>query len=142
MNPSSFTTIAGPINAPADAWTFVSYDLSAYEGQEVYVAIQCVSNDRFVFMIDNVEITFVSATNKPETAKFSIYPNPATDVLNITGDSKMENIRLVNLAGQTIYESNVNANEFRIETGSIPSGLYLLNITTEKGSVTRKVSIR
>ncbi|KAF0200729.1 MAG: hypothetical protein FD170_3258 [Bacteroidetes bacterium] len=142
MNPASFTTIAGPINAPADAWTFVSYDLSAYEGQEVYVAIQCVSNDRFVFMIDNVEITFVSATDKPETAKFSIYPNPATDVLNITGDSKMENIRLVNLAGQTIYESNVNANEFRMETGSIPSGLYLLNITTEKGSVTRKVSIR
>jgi len=41
-----------------------------------------------------------------------------------------------------VYESVVNANEFRFETAGIAQGLYLLNITTEKGIVTRKVSIR
>lgn len=141
-NPSSFTTIAGPINAPAEDWTYVTYDLSAYEGQEVYVAIQCVSNDRFIFMIDDVEVTFTVGTNNNEPAGFSIYPNPATDVLNVTGLSRMENIRMYNISGQLVYESAVNGNEFRISTNGMPSGLYLLNITTENGNVIRKVSIR
>ncbi|GAP44308.1 protein containing Por secretion system C-terminal sorting domain [Lentimicrobium saccharophilum] len=142
MNPGSFTTIAGPIDAPADAWTFVSYDLADYIGQEVYVAIQCVSNDRFVFMIDDVEITYTTNISKPEAASFTVYPNPSNGLLNITGDSRIENIRLVNFAGQVVYESAVNANEFRFETTGIAQGLYLLNITTERGIVTRKVSIR
>ena len=142
MNPASFTTIAGPINAPADDWTFVSYDLGAYEGQEVYVAIQCVSNDRFIFMIDDVEITFLSKLDKPEAGQFNIFPNPASGVLNIVGDTRIESVKMVNIAGQTVYESVVKTNEFRMETSGIPSGLYLLNITTEKGMLTRKVSIR
>lgn len=142
MNPASFTTIAGPINAPQESWTFVSYDLGAYEGQEVYVAIQCVSNDRFVFMVDDIEITFMTKVEKPEIAKFNIFPNPASGVLNIVGDIRIESVKMVNIAGQTVYESVVKTNEFRMETSGIPSGLYLLNITTEKGMLTRKVSIR
>jgi hypothetical protein len=142
MNPASFTTIAGPINAPQESWTFVSYDLGAYEGQEVYVAIQCVSNDRFVFMVDDIEITFMTKVEKPEIAKFNIFPNPASGVINIVGDTRIESVKMVNIAGQTVYESVVKTNEFRMETSGIPSGLYLLNITTEKGMLTRKVSIR
>lgn len=141
-NPSSFTTIAGPIEAPATEWTFVTYDLSAYEGQEVYVAIQCVSNDAFVFMIDDVAITFASSVKYPEVAKFNVYPNPTSGELNITGNERIERIKMVNLAGQVIQESVVGGNNFSFNTGNIPSGLYLLNITTEKGTVTRKVSVR
>lgn len=142
MNPSSFTTIAGPIEAPADAWTFVAYDLSSYEGQEVYVAIQCVSNDAFVFMIDDVAISFTSSVKNPEVATFNVYPNPTSGELNITGNEHIERIKVVNLAGQVIHESVVGNNNFRFNTGNVPAGLYLLNIITEKGTVTRKISVR
>ncbi|GAB1405445.1 hypothetical protein MASR1M74_26260 [Lentimicrobium sp.] len=142
MSPSSFTKIAGPIDAPADAWTFVSYDLSAYEGQEVFVAIQCVSNDAFVFMVDDVAISFVSSVKKPEIATFNVYPNPTNGYINITGDEKIEQIRLINLAGQVIYQNTVGDNNFRFDAGNVPSGLYLLNIVTEKGTVTRKISVK
>ncbi|MCX6258888.1 MAG: choice-of-anchor J domain-containing protein [Bacteroidia bacterium] len=43
--------------APADAWTQVSYSLSAYAGQWVYIAIQCISNHGFMFMVDDFEVT-------------------------------------------------------------------------------------
>jgi hypothetical protein len=142
MNPASFTTIAGPINAPADAWTFVTYDLSEYEGQEVYVAIQCVSGDRFIFLVDDIAITFVSGIEKPAVCTFSIYPNPVSGLLNIVGENRMETIRLINLSGQVVFESAVKGNEYTIETDGMPSGLYLLNITTDKGTQTRKISIR
>ncbi len=54
-NPASFTVISGaaPLEAPI-VWTEVSIDLAAYDGMTVYVAIQCVSEDAFIFMLDYV----------------------------------------------------------------------------------------
>ena len=56
---SSFTVkLSGNnyIEAPTE-WTQYTYNLSAYAGRTVYVAIQCVSNDAYAFMIDDIEIT-------------------------------------------------------------------------------------
>lgn len=52
--PSNFTIISGTnyIQAPVD-WTQYTYDLSSYSGN-VYVGIQCVSNDAFIFFVDDV----------------------------------------------------------------------------------------
>ncbi len=56
--PANFTTklSAGTyVQAPL-TWTEYTYNLSAYNGQTVYLAVQCVSNDAFAFMIDDIEI--------------------------------------------------------------------------------------
>ncbi len=55
--PADFSIISGSssVSAPT-TWTEYSYDLSSYAGQSVYVAIQCVSYDAFVFMIDDLII--------------------------------------------------------------------------------------
>ncbi|MCB5287372.1 MAG: choice-of-anchor J domain-containing protein [Candidatus Cloacimonetes bacterium] len=55
--PANFTFISGAsyIQAPAD-WTLYSYDLSAYAGQDIRVGIQCLSNDAFIFLVDDVTI--------------------------------------------------------------------------------------
>ena len=56
-DPAEFTVISGAsyIEAPM-AWTEYTYDLSMYAGMDVYVAIQCVTFDAFVFMIDDLVI--------------------------------------------------------------------------------------
>ncbi len=56
-NPSSFTYISGtgPLEAPV-TWVKEMFDLSAYNQQKVYVAIQCVSSDAFIFMIDDLAV--------------------------------------------------------------------------------------
>jgi len=143
MNPSSFELVEGPINAPVADWTFVSYDLDAYVGQQVYVAIQCISNDAFIFLVDDITITFTTATNDvPVVENLMVYPNPSTGILNVKADSKFNKVQLVNLTGQVVYESSVLANETVINTASMTKGLYLLNIISDKGIVTRKISIR
>ncbi|MDD3235487.1 MAG: carboxypeptidase regulatory-like domain-containing protein [Candidatus Cloacimonetes bacterium] len=55
--PANFTFISGAsyVSAPID-WTSYSYDLSAYTGQQVYVGIQCISNDAFIFFVDDFSI--------------------------------------------------------------------------------------
>ena len=57
-NTASFTEIsAAPYVVPPLTWTEYTYNLSAYNNQNVYIAIQCVSSDEFVFMLDDVSVT-------------------------------------------------------------------------------------
>jgi hypothetical protein len=55
--PANFTIVSGASHVTAPAvWTLYSYDLSAYAGQDIRVGIQCVSNDAFIFLVDDVTV--------------------------------------------------------------------------------------
>ncbi|MDD2230699.1 MAG: chitobiase/beta-hexosaminidase C-terminal domain-containing protein [Candidatus Cloacimonetes bacterium] len=56
-SPANFTIISGNsyVQAP-EIWTQFNYDLSAYAGQSIRFGIQCVSDDAFYFMIDDVSV--------------------------------------------------------------------------------------
>ena len=57
VTPADFTIISGAnyIQAPID-WTEYVYSLGSYAGQTIRFAIQCVSDDAFIFFVDDVEI--------------------------------------------------------------------------------------
>ncbi len=59
LNPEDFTIISegAYVEAPVADWAEFTYDLSAYAGQMVYVGIQCVSNDAFILLVDDVSIS-------------------------------------------------------------------------------------
>jgi len=143
MNPSSFTDITSTIQAPADDWANVEYDLSAYSGQEVYVAIHCVSNDRFIFMVDDINITFSTGTNNISADNnIRVYPNPVNDVLNISSDSEIISVSIVNTTGKVAIEAAGSGNEISVNVTDVPAGIYMLRMTTKQGVVTRKISIK
>ncbi len=56
-NPSSFTIISpgSYIEAPI-VWTQYTYDISAYTG-DIYLAINCVSYDSFILMVDDFTVS-------------------------------------------------------------------------------------
>jgi len=58
LDPADFTIISEGdyVEAPVEEWTEFEYDLSAYDGQNIYVAIQCVSNDAFILLVDDFYI--------------------------------------------------------------------------------------
>jgi PKD repeat protein len=57
-----FTEISnGYIELPAD-WTEYNYDLSAYNNQNIHIAFQCVSNDAFILMLDDVLVSTEEVT--------------------------------------------------------------------------------
>ncbi len=57
-DPSSFTIIsASPyVEAPV-SWTEYIYDLSAYEGFDIYIGIHCISHDAFSFFVDDFSVS-------------------------------------------------------------------------------------
>ncbi|MFA7057956.1 MAG: carboxypeptidase regulatory-like domain-containing protein, partial [Candidatus Cloacimonadales bacterium] len=55
---NSFTQIStGSYTEAGDQWTQFSYNLDNYAGQNIRIAIQCTSNDAFIFMVDDFKFT-------------------------------------------------------------------------------------
>ena len=144
MNKESFTVISGdaPVEAPLE-WTEVTYDLGAFDGQTVYVAIQCVSQDAFIFMIDDVSIDFiVGVPEAPLNTEILIYPNPVTDYLNITSGIEMTQLDIFNQLGQKVYGQVVKDKKFNMSTAGLNAGVYFVKIITDEGIATKKVMVK
>ncbi|HPI86732.1 MAG TPA: C10 family peptidase [Bacteroidales bacterium] len=95
------------------------------------------------YEVDNIGIS----ENSPVT-ELSVFPNPANDKLHVefninsTEDLK---IKLVNITGQTLYSethpgfSGNYQNE--IAVGSLPAGMYFLEINAVTGTANKKIFI-
>jgi hypothetical protein len=60
------------VNAPT-TWTKYSYDLSTFAGQDIRVAINCVSNDAFLFMVDDIFLGIPSRKDAKAFSGFTVY---------------------------------------------------------------------
>ncbi|MBR0178070.1 MAG: T9SS type A sorting domain-containing protein [Bacteroidales bacterium] len=67
----------------------------------------------------------------PSTAFATIHPNPTTDIVTITGEKAIE-AQVFNPLGQLV-KTVQNVNEVSLK--GLPSGLYLLRVTTKEGLV-------
>lgn len=72
-------------------------------------------------------------------SKFSVYPNPSTDIINIRTDETLDKTELYNTLGQLILNKDRNTKQLNIY--SIKSGIYLLKIYSGNKTVTKKVII-
>lgn len=137
----AFTTFVQPGNYAevGEEWTLFSYNIPA---EAKYVALNCVSYDAFVFLVDDISITINEGGDDPSqiaetsTANFSIYPNPVTEVLhvNATGFDKVE---IVNFLGQVVFVNQVTNDNFQINTTDLTAGVYFVRMSGEK-TVTKK----
>ena len=136
-NLESFKMIGSTREAPADAWTEVSVDLSEYAGKDVYLAIQCVSEDAFVFMLDDIKVNKpVSSVAENAVAMLSLYPNPATEMIVISsGGSAIEKVDIYNAAGALVYSAqSSDSSNFRYNVSSLEAGIYFAKVETSDGA--------
>ncbi len=71
----------------------------------------------------------------------SVYPNPASDLLNINSNNQILNVKILNYTGQIVADNNFNNKEVIINTSVFNSGIYFIQIETVKGISTKKVVI-
>lgn len=132
-NFTMITPTAGVV--PTTSWVEYSYPLDTYQGQNVYIAIQCVSADAFALLIDDFKVTAtVLGTESFAKNNFAVYPNPATDVLNIANVNKLEITKstITDINGRIVKEANSSVEN--INVSELSSGVYFLKVTTLEGS--------
>ena len=85
-----------------------------------------------------------STTNMNEIIEKTteIYPNPATDNINIVSYAELiNNIEVYNLSGQKVINKIVNATSTKLNTNGLAKGVYVVDIKTKFSSVKRKIII-
>ena len=80
------------------------------------------------------------ATQNFKKESVIIYPNPTQDLITVTSDVMVEKVQVFNLLGQEVLQqNNINNRETKCDLGSLPTGKYLLKITSENGVETKGV---
>jgi hypothetical protein len=79
-----------------------------------------------------------------ENGEIGIFPNPATDFVNIKSykNNLIKTVQLVNMSGQVLFESNnLNQSELEISIANRVTGVYYVRVLTENAIYTRKIQI-
>jgi len=80
-----------------------------------------------------------SGINEAKANKeFNIYPNPTTGKLTIElGSEVVTQIEVANLLGEILMQPKLQQNTFDIS--SLPTGMYMLNVTTKNGKSAQRI---
>lgn len=82
------------------------------------------------------------AQSNSALAKVLAFPNPATDQLNIRSDVSFSSVRLINMAGQTIFQTATDATDYVLNVSDFAAGLYILQLQTANGVVNTRIQVR
>ena len=88
---------------------------------------------------------FKDGINEKTVHKLNLYPNPASDLLNVSFETKsVATVTLTDIFGRAVYTHSANAgtNNIAVNTSNLSTGIYILNVASENGSVSNKVNIK
>jgi len=72
----------------------------------------------------------------------SVYPNPASDRVNISSNSTILDLTIVNCMGQVVSRyGRVNADVAELDISHLASGVYIVKATTKNGSAVERLCI-
>tara|TARA_R110002126_G_scaffold77796_3_gene193965 strand:+ start:29075 stop:30727 length:1653 start_codon:yes stop_codon:yes gene_type:complete len=93
-------------------------------------------------LVDYVRIYQQSSANVDDFfgSKFSIYPNPTSDLINIKTEEHIDKIEIYSIIGKLLHTKETNFQNINI--GNFTSGLYFLKIQVGQKVATKKIIIR
>lgn len=153
----SFTTLGVSVNPNLLAgfvypkvWTQYSFTVSGLSGPTVvkfafrYFVTDGgpLGNNSDLIGIDTFNVQRPAmGTNDFLSSNIVVYPNPAKNEINISNSigAIVNSMNLTDLNGRVVKSQELNTQECRININDLASGIYLMNITTDLGLVTKKI---
>lgn len=110
-------------------------DLSAGD-HVLHIRVQSINGNWSLY--GRPEFTTTLSNEDVVFENFKMYPNPVEDVLNFSiKNSIVEHVKLLDINGRTILETSENLSTLNVS--NLPTGFYLLQIKTDKGSISKKI---
>jgi subtilisin family serine protease len=140
-----------------DPFDMKTFDLSQFGNSMFNISLQssCYLADKFYAEGDNVFVDNIMISNTTGTTDGIIqnagvltYPNPVTDVLNFSanGTGQAITVKVMNIQGQTLHQETIggyiDGDVRQVNTRDLESGVYILQLNGDKGTVTKKFVIR
>ncbi len=111
-----------------------TFHLSNFDTNIVYVG----STNGFMIIDKGCLGLINTISESKEEISLLVFPNPSKEVINIRlpGNSRIENSILIDVNGKKIKQFG---NESELSIFGVPNGLYLLQVTTNKRIITKKI---
>jgi len=84
----------------------------------------------------------LTGTEAPPAANLRIQPNPVSHELSVASSETIGQLTLVNTLGQVVWQEQSGNTSVQMNLPTLPSGIYLLEIRTDKGSYIHKIKIQ
>lgn len=92
--------------------------------------------------------TILGINQESGLSDINIYPNPATNFVNVelTGDAQNIDVRMLDMSGKEMYSNvfshNGGTQTYKIPVTDLASGIYFLHMNTPTGRTIQKVVVR
>src|SRR5690554_4687470 len=127
---------------------YIAYKIKPIAGTQIGDFI--IGNEAYIYfdynepIITNTTSTEVVEENSSVSVHnlndlISVYPNPTNGVLYISskGNTILEGVKIYNLQGRELFGSTTNQETINIE--NLSAGIYLMNIRTNQGVISKRV---
>lgn len=137
--PNNFTV-------PNNGLTYLKFDIHTYGAGSIHYRFYVMDGSTKVDSVDvMVSTTLGIKDKKNEEISMSIYPNPATSILNISAQGLDGNydVRMTDVLGKVVYNETVIGSSKKVDVSDFKNGVYLVTIT-EKGTAiqTRRIVVK
>ena len=107
--------------------------------EAVVVSLCSLDQGLYVFSegvaFTTIELGFADATIEG----FTFYPNPSSDVINLTATENIETVAIYNLLGQKVIDQNINATSSQLDVANLVTGTYLMEVSANGKTAWHKV---
>ena len=115
----------------------VDITAQAAGNSDVYVAFRHYDcTDENWMIIDDVIVSETSSASIEEnTVVANVFPNPASDVLNITASNEVSTVAIIGMDGKVISTTDVNGTAASVNISALNAGVYFYEVVTVEGTV-------
>ena len=144
MSECVFPAMAKNVDGKLHMW----FMMDAEPGLSVRGDKDAQTSNSIIYMnIDTVDVGSASASVETMFLNevMDIYPNPATDNLNISFNTNTSSdyvVSIISVLGDVVRSYNMKSNGFDVKTiniSDLPTGIYMVQVSNEKGSTTKKL---
>lgn len=123
-----------PINPSEDALGYTPYFTTV--GDEMYFTAKYNESGYELWSLTNDQSL---ATAQSQTTKVSVYPNPASEFIMISGNAASSKVEIHDLSGRLVLSNILVNKDQRINISSLNKGAYILTVKTDKNLSTHKL---
>jgi hypothetical protein len=104
----------------------------------------------YINITDESDATFTIIGPAPKSAivsgaqdlQFSVYPNPANGVINISSEKEISHISISNNTGQSVLEEDLLSTQAQLNIDNLTPGIYFLKIQGEGYVNTKRLIVK
>ena len=128
---ADFTDVGGEeFQAPVGAYQAYNIDISAYDGEQVYLAIHYVAQDSFILQMDDFSVQ-EGALGITDTTFDGFAHAVNNNQLVLKAANQLQEVALYDVLGQQVVSQKLNATQEQVDIAALTQGVYIVRVMVE-----------